>query len=85
MPPPPSATQPATVALRALEGHPVRYLGLLGSAAKVQRMFASMRADGVPQDFLDFVSAPVGVPIGSHTPEEIAVSIAAEIVRERNS
>jgi xanthine dehydrogenase accessory factor len=72
-------------ALRALVGHPVRYLGLLGSAAKVQRMFATMRADGVPQEFLELVLAPVGLPIGSHTPEEIAISIAAEIVRERNS
>lgn len=72
-------------ALRALAGHRVRYLGLMGSAAKVTQMFAAMRADGVPADFLASVHAPVGVPIGSHTPEEIAVSIAAEIIRERNS
>lgn len=72
-------------ALRALIGHRVRYLGLLGSEAKVAQMFASMRADGVPAEFLESVSAPVGVPIASHTPEEIAISIAAEIIRERNS
>lgn len=72
-------------ALRALVGHPVRYLGLMGSESKVAQMFAAMRADGVPEDFLGSVSAPVGVPIGSHSPEEIAVSIAAEIIRERNS
>jgi xanthine dehydrogenase accessory factor len=72
-------------ALRALVGHRVRYLGLLGSSAKVASMFAAMRADGVPEAFLASISAPVGVPIGSHTPEEIAVSIAAEIIRERNA
>jgi len=71
-------------ALRALVGHRVRYLGLLGSAAKVAALFAAMRADGLPETFLSSIHAPVGVPIGSHTPEEIAVSIAAEIIRERN-
>jgi xanthine dehydrogenase accessory factor len=72
-------------ALRALAGHRVRYIGLLGSAAKVAAMFTAMRADGVSEAFLSSISAPVGVPIGSHTPEEIAISIAAEIVRVRNA
>ena len=72
-------------ALRALAGHRVRYLGLLGSAAKVKAMFAAMAADGIPETFLTSISAPVGLPIGSHTPEEIAVSIAAEIIRLRNA
>lgn len=72
-------------ALRALVGRRVRYLGLLGSAAKVAAMFAGMRADGVPEEYLASISAPIGLPIGSHTPEEIAISIAAEIIRERNS
>ena len=71
-------------ALRALAGHRVRYLGLLGSSAKVAAMFAAMRADGVPEAFLSSIHAPVGVAIGSHAPEEIAISIAAEIIRERN-
>jgi xanthine dehydrogenase accessory factor len=71
-------------ALRALAGKPLRYIGLLGSVAKVQQMFARMREDGVTEEHLDRVSAPVGVPISSHTPEEIAVSIAAEIIAVRN-
>ena len=71
-------------ALRALVGLKLRYLGLLGSASKVQQMFDRMRDDGVPQSFLDSVSAPVGLSIGSHTPEEIAISIAAEIIKEMN-
>lgn len=72
-------------ALRSLVDHRVRYLGLMGSASKVAQMLAAMRADGVPERFLHSLSAPVGVPIGSHTPEEIAISIAAEIIRERNA
>ncbi len=71
-------------ALRALLGKELRYLGLLGSASKVRRMFDRMRDDGVSQVFLDSVSAPVGLSIGSHTPEEIAISIAAEIIQEMN-
>jgi xanthine dehydrogenase accessory factor len=51
----------------------------------VAALFAAMRADGVPESFLSSIHAPVGVSIGSHAPEEIAISIAAEIIRERNS
>ena len=70
--------------LRQLLGRRFRYLGLLGSRAKVARMFAVFRDEGVPAQDLERVSAPIGVPIGSHTPEEIAISIAAEIVQVRN-
>jgi xanthine dehydrogenase accessory factor len=70
--------------LRVLEGKELRYLGLLGSEAKVRQMFDRMAADGVSPGFLESISAPIGVSIGSHTPEEIAVSIAAEIIRISN-
>ena len=73
------------MALRALEGRDLRYLGLMGSTAKVQRLFSRMRRNGAPETFLSSVSAPVGLSIGSHTPEEIAISIAAEIIQLRNS
>jgi xanthine dehydrogenase accessory factor len=73
------------VVLEALTGKPLRYLGLMGSAAKVSRMFRSFRDHGMPEDHLGRVSAPVGLPISSHTPEEIAISIAAEIVGIKNS
>jgi xanthine dehydrogenase accessory factor len=70
--------------LEQLVGRRYAYLGLMGSRAKVARMFADMRSDGVPDAHLAGVSAPVGVAIGSHTPEEIAISIAAELVARRN-
>lgn len=70
--------------LRQLLGKSFRYLGLLGSTAKVDRLFAKFRGDGVSESDLGRMSAPIGVPIGSHTPEEIAISIAAEIIRVRN-
>jgi xanthine dehydrogenase accessory factor len=70
--------------VEGLLGHRVRYLGLMGSAAKVKRMFADMVRDGADPAAVARVRAPIGVPIGSHTPEEIAVSVAAELIAIRN-
>jgi xanthine dehydrogenase accessory factor len=67
-----------------LLGREVRYLGLMGSTAKVRKLFAEMAADGADPAALARVRAPVGVAIGSHTPEEIAVSVAAELIAVRN-
>lgn len=70
--------------LEGLLGRNYAYLGLMGSKAKVRQMYAAMIADGTPEAALEGVRAPVGISIGSHTPEEIAVSIAAEIISLRN-
>jgi xanthine dehydrogenase accessory factor len=70
--------------LEGLLGKDFAYLGLMGSKAKVRRMFAAMVDDGIPEKELEMVIAPVGLSIGSHTPEEIAVSVAAEIISVRN-
>jgi len=67
-----------------LLGHDVRYLGLMGSASKVKRLFTDMKAQGADQEALARVRAPIGMPIRSHTPEEIAVSVAGEIIGIRN-
>jgi len=70
--------------LEGLLGRNYAYLGLMGSKAKVRQMYTAMVADGAPEADLEEVRAPVGMSIGSHTPEEIAVSIAAEIIAIRN-
>ena len=70
--------------LERLLGKKLAYLGLMGSAAKVQRLFKDLVADGTPREDLEGVRAPVGLSIGSHTPEEIGISIAAEIIALRN-
>ena len=62
-----------------------RYLGMLGSSSKVRDLFGRLERGGVPRDRLERVHSPVGLPIHSHTPEEIAISIAAEIVGIRNA
>lgn len=73
--------------VRALLGTvrlPFPFVGLMGGRRKIARIFAKVREEGVPQEALDRVHAPVGLDIGSDTPEEIAVSVAAQILRERN-
>jgi xanthine dehydrogenase accessory factor len=70
--------------LERLLGKDLAYLGLMGSEAKVRQMYAAMEADSIDAKDLERVQAPVGVSIGSHTPEEIAISIAAEIIAVRN-
>jgi xanthine dehydrogenase accessory factor len=67
-------------ALRALAPHELRYLGLIGSRAKVARIFDALGADQMPAAHLDRVHAPIGLDIGAVTPQEIAVSILAELI-----
>ncbi|CAM2068535.1 XdhC family protein [Sulfidibacter corallicola] len=70
-------------ALQAVIHKDLRYLGLMGSAAKIREIYRTLKAAGTPEDLLAKVRAPIGIPIGPETPAEIAVSIAAEIVQER--
>jgi xanthine dehydrogenase accessory factor len=58
-----------------------RYFGLLGSKAKVEKMLTDYRAEGITEERLQRLSAPAGLAIRSQTPEEIAISIAAEIIQ----
>jgi xanthine dehydrogenase accessory factor len=70
--------------LDGLLGRDLAYLGLMGSKTKIRKMFKDLETSGVPSATLGTVRAPLGLPIGSHTPEEIAISIAAEIIAVRN-
>ena len=66
--------------MRGLLRSPLRYLGLIGSKAKVKRIFDMLREEGVTPDTLRPVHAPIGLDIGAITPQEIAVSIVAELI-----
>ena len=70
--------------IRALAGRRVRYLGLLGSKNKIATMMEQYRAEGFDEKWLRTIHAPVGIPINSQTPAEIAVSIAAELIKIKN-
>src|SRR5207247_7752491 len=67
-------------ALRALAPRELRYLGLIGSRAKVARIYDALVADQTPANLLTRVHAPIGLDIGAVTPQEIAVSILAELI-----
>ncbi|RYZ16204.1 MAG: hypothetical protein EOO16_26210 [Chitinophagaceae bacterium] len=60
------------------------YLGMLGSDAKILTLMRELEAEGVSPDSWQHCFVPVGLPIYSKTAAEIAVSIAAEIIREKN-
>jgi xanthine dehydrogenase accessory factor len=61
-----------------------RYVGALGSPKTHAKRLERLREAGVPAEQLARLHAPIGLPIGGRTPEEIAVSIIAEIVAVRN-
>jgi xanthine dehydrogenase accessory factor len=67
-------------ALRAITRAPLRYAGLIGSRAKVRRIFDALREEGVQPDALRSVHAPIGLDIGAITPQEIGISIVAELI-----
>ena len=67
-------------ALRALATRPLRYLGLIGSRAKVARLHEALHEEGITVTHPDRLHAPVGLNIGAVSPHEIAVSILAELI-----
>ena len=69
--------------LRALAPRPLRYLGLIGSRAKVARIYEALLAEGLEPSALERVHAPIGLNIGAITPAEIAVSILAQLIAIR--
>lgn len=72
------------IALRALMHKNFRYIGMLGSKNKIDKLFEEYRQSGIDQALLEKIHAPIGIQIKSQTTEEIAVSIAAEIIAEKN-
>ncbi len=69
-----------TECLRAALKTDAAYIGMIGSKTKIKLVFDRLRKEGVDKDKLRKVHTPVGLKIGAQTPEEIAVSIAAELV-----
>ena len=70
-------------AMRALATRELKYLGLIGSRAKIARIYDALLEEGMPPDALDRVHAPIGLEIGAVTPAEIAISILAELIAVR--
>lgn len=60
------------------------YIGMIGSRRRVEAVYQRLERDGIPRELTKKVHAPIGLPIGARTPEEIAISILAEIIQVRN-
>ncbi len=71
-------------ALRSLAKRELRYLGLIGSRAKVVRLYNELVSEGIEKDKLRHIYAPVGLAIGAVTPQEIAISILSELIAVKN-
>jgi len=66
--------------LRAMLNTEAGYLGMIGSRRRIIGVFDLLSSEGVPEQSLAQVKAPIGLDIGAQTPAEIAVSIAGEII-----
>jgi xanthine dehydrogenase accessory factor len=71
-------------ALMQLLGKKIKYIGLMGSAAKLKKIFDELKAEGFSNRMLNKIHAPIGIKIKAETVSEIAVSIAAEIIKIKN-
>jgi xanthine dehydrogenase accessory factor len=68
---------------RAVVAKDYRYAGMIGSRRKSRMLIEELVAEGCPREKAEGLRAPIGADIGAETPEEIAVSIAAELVASR--
>ena len=73
------------IVIRKLFDKNFKYFGVLGSRAKMKTLLKNLVKEGFPKEKLNQIHTPIGLPINSQTPEEIAVSIAAEIIAVKNA
>jgi xanthine dehydrogenase accessory factor len=71
------------IALREVVNSNAAYIGMIGSRARVRTVQERLIRDGFAKEKVDRVYAPIGLDIGASTPEEIALSIVAEMVKVR--
>lgn len=64
---------------------PAGYIGMIGSRRKTSLIYDQLCKEGVREDEIRRVHAPIGIDIGAETPEEIGISIAAELIQARMS
>ncbi|QBZ97965.1 XdhC family protein [Flavobacterium sangjuense] len=72
------------IIIRRLIDKKFKYIGLLGSKEKIATLFSKMVEDGFDKDNIAKVYAPIGIDIKSETTQEIAISVAAQLIRVKN-
>ncbi|MDP2362647.1 MAG: XdhC family protein, partial [Ignavibacteria bacterium] len=70
--------------LKSVINKNVKYIGMMGSKRKIKTIFEALLQDGVREELFKKVHTPIGIEIEAETPEEIAISIAAEIIKVKN-
>ena len=73
------------IALKAIWNKHFKYIGVLGSRSKMEKMFSAYKRENMNEELLKNIHSPIGMQIKSQTAEEIAVSIAAEIISVKNN
>jgi xanthine dehydrogenase accessory factor len=71
--------------LEQIYDRPVRYLGMLGSKPRIAKVWQHLEAKGVAREWLERVHAPIGLNIHARSPEEIGISILAELIQVRRT
>jgi len=72
-------------ALRRFVNEEVAFLGILGSPGKIAKLKEMLKKEGVSAEKIEKIKGPIGLAIGAKTPEEIAVSIMAELIKQRSA
>ncbi|MBN2571707.1 MAG: XdhC family protein, partial [Ignavibacteriales bacterium] len=72
------------IVLRNTINKNVKYIGMMASPKKRDEIIQKLKKDGFDDKTLNRLHSPIGLPINSHTPAEIAVSIAGELVSVNN-
>lgn len=71
--------------LRWAVGTPARYIAMIGSRRKVLNVVRELEKEGIPREAMERIFAPMGLDIGAISPEEIAISVAAEMIALRRN
>lgn len=60
------------------------YLGVIGSESKARTLRQQLAQDGIPSDFIDGITCPIGEKLGNNTPAEIAISVIVQLIKRRD-
>jgi xanthine dehydrogenase accessory factor len=72
-------------ALKKVLNHSVKYIGLIASKVKKKQVFEQLRKEGYSDEIISQIHSPIGLDINAQTPEEIAISIIAELIQVKNN
>ena len=72
------------IIIRSLLNRRFKYIGMMGSKEKIATLYKHLLSDGYTQKQLDNVHSPIGIDIKSESAQEIAISVAAQLISVKN-